>query len=113
MYGRDACGNNGVCVLRHDVELGDEVDHHALDRAATVGVPLEERALAPAEVLEADEDGRHDEAAADEDRGPAICSLFRSHFISRSSDRGSEKDEEFNGGMYSSSIFMGFDGCCV
>jgi hypothetical protein len=26
--------------------------------AATVGVPLEERALAPAEVLEADEDGR-------------------------------------------------------
>ena len=48
---------DGGCVLV-DVELGDEVDHHALDRAATVGVPLEERALAPAEVLEADEDGR-------------------------------------------------------
>ena len=24
VYGRDACGNNGVCVLRHDVELGDD-----------------------------------------------------------------------------------------
>ena len=24
MYGRDVCGNNGVCVLQHDVELGDD-----------------------------------------------------------------------------------------
>ena len=47
-----------------DVELGDEVDLHPANLARAVGHAVHELAEAPAEVLEAQEDGRADEVPA-------------------------------------------------
>jgi hypothetical protein len=53
-------GEVRLCTLV-DVELGDEVDLHPAYLARTVGHAVHELAEAPAEVLEAQEDGRADE----------------------------------------------------
>jgi hypothetical protein len=60
-------GEVRLCTLV-DVELGDEVDLHPAYLARTVGHAVHELAEAPAEVLEAQEDGR-----ADERRRPVSC----------------------------------------
>jgi hypothetical protein len=53
-------GEVRLCALV-DVELGDEVDLHPAYLACTVGHAVHELAEGPAEVLEAQEDGRADE----------------------------------------------------
>jgi hypothetical protein len=61
-------GEVRLCTLV-DVELGDEVDLHPAYLARTVGHAVHELAEAPAEVLEAQEDGRADEVPS-ADRRP-------------------------------------------
>ena len=53
-------GEVRLCALV-DVELGGEVDLHPAYLACTVGHAVHELAEGPAEVLEAQEDGRADE----------------------------------------------------
>ena len=55
-------GEVRLCALV-DVELGDEVDLHPAYLACTVGHAVHELAEGPAEVLEAQEDGRADRGA--------------------------------------------------